>query len=669
MRRIAALACGLACLVLPASASAAITTTNDAPTLAGTLGAGAAVTAAGFFELPPIGTPHGTADAPLDGFPTEGTTFAILTSGNAALADDLNGSGGSGTSDGGTAAHGYGGAPGNAFDTSVLQINLNVPTGMSCLSFDYRFFSEEYPENVGDPVNDGFLAFVDPVGLATADPGGDIGAPENFAFDSGALVAVNSATMTVENAAGTTYDGATGILTASRSVTPGAHILYLAVFDQGDSVFDSAVFVDNLTFSDLTGAECDPQVERDAPAVTVDGPSSPTDDFPVFSGTAGTAAGDSSKVTVQVYPQGATTPIEVLTAAKDATGAWITQSNGLAPGEYFVQAHQTDSAGNVGASPANGFTVVGADTTPPEVRITSPASGSSTSDTTPTLSGTAGAASGDSSEIEVTLRAGSSASGTVVQSLLAGRTGGTWSVEAGALSPGTYTATAAQSDASDNVGVSPPVTFTVTSAPPPPPPPPPAQEVEANAVQSPEPVLGETVVAGKVGSGTVRIKGRDGKFRTLGANEAIPLGSEVDATKGRVRLTAAAGPGGQVQTGDFYKGAFIVTQTGGSKPITQLKLSAKLDCSTSAKAGGAKTSAKRKKVRRLWGDGTGRFRTRGRRAAATVRGTKWLTEDRCDSTKISVKRGKVLVRDFVKKKSKLITKGRSYVARIPKKKK
>jgi hypothetical protein len=188
----------------------------------------------------------------------------------------------------------------------------------------------------------------------------------------------------------------------------------------------------------------------------------------------------------------------------------------------------------------------------------------------------------------------------------------------------------------------------------------PQQQVEANKAQAPEPVLGQTVVAGAVGSGTVRIKGRDGKFRTLGANESIPLGSEIDATKGRVRLTSASGPGGKVQTADFYQGAFIVTQTKGAKPITQLKLSGKLAC---AKRGKAKSSAKGKKVRRLWGDGKGRFRTRGRRAAATVRGTKWLTEDRCDRTRISVRRGSVVVRDLVKKKNKVVKRGQSYTAR------
>ena len=195
-------------------------------------------------------------------------------------------------------------------------------------------------------------------------------------------------------------------------------------------------------------------------------------------------------------------------------------------------------------------------------------------------------------------------------------------------------------------------------------PPPPQQQVEAEKAQSPVPVLGQTVVAGQV-SGTIRVRGRNGKFRTLGANESIPLGSEVDATKGRVRLTSAAGPGGAVQTAEFYKGLFIITQTKGRKPITNLKLSGKLAC---AKKGRASAAAKGKKVRRLWGDGKGRFRTRGRRAAATVRGTKWLTEDRCDRTKITVRRGRVAVRDLVKLRTEIIKAGQSYIARAKKRK-
>ena len=196
-----------------------------------------------------------------------------------------------------------------------------------------------------------------------------------------------------------------------------------------------------------------------------------------------------------------------------------------------------------------------------------------------------------------------------------------------------------------------------------------AQQVGGDQQQSPQPVLGESVVAGAV-SGTIKVKDKNGRFRTLGANESIPLGSTIDATKGRVRLTSASGPAGQIQTADFYLGAFVITQTGGTKPITQLALAGALKCTTT-KSRKASTSAKKKKKKKrlLWGDGHGRFRTKGRRAAATVRGTKWLTEDRCDSTKVTVKRGTVVVRDFVKKKNVVVKKGHSYVARARKKKK
>ena len=59
----------------------------------------------------------------------------------------------------------------------------------------------------------------------------------------------------------------------------------------------------------------------------------------------------------------------------------------------------------------------------------------------------------------------------------------------------------------------------------------------------------------------------------------------------------------------------------------------------------------------------GRFRTKGKHSAATVVGTKWLVEDRCDSTLTRVKRGKVKVRDFAKKKTVTVRKGKRYIAR------
>jgi ferric-dicitrate binding protein FerR (iron transport regulator) len=46
-----------------------------------------------------------------------------------------------------------------------------------------------------------------------------------------------------------------------------------------------------------------------------------------------------------------------------------------------------------------------------------------------------------------------------------------------------------------------------------------------------------------------------------------------------------------------------------------------------------------------------------------VVGTKWLVEDRCDSTLTKVARGKVSVRDFGKRKTVIVRAGKQYLAR------
>ena len=71
----------------------------------------------------------------------------------------------------------------------------------------------------------------------------------------------------------------------------------------------------------------------------------------------------------------------------------------------------------------------------------------------------------------------------------------------------------------------------------------------------------------------------------------------------------------------------------------------------------------KKVISRLWGNGKGRFRTTGRHSAATVRGTIWLTEERCDGTLTRVTRGSVTVRDTTARRTVVVRAGRSYLAR------
>ena len=148
------------------------------------------------------------------------------------------------------------------------------------------------------------------------------------------------------------------------------------------------------------------------------------------------------------------------------------------------------------------------------------------------------------------------------------------------------------------------------------------------------------------------------RFVELADGQQIPVGTTVDATKGRVTLSST-GAGGKVETADFYDGIFKVTQTRGAKPITVLTLTEKLTCPKRGKA----SAAAGKKKRKLWGSGKGAFRTTGSYSAATVRGTTWLVEDTCTTTLTRVTQGVVEVRDRLKRKTVLVKAGKRYIAR------
>jgi hypothetical protein len=154
---------------------------------------------------------------------------------------------------------------------------------------------------------------------------------------------------------------------------------------------------------------------------------------------------------------------------------------------------------------------------------------------------------------------------------------------------------------------------------------------QGQTVKKAVPRLGRTVVV-KATDGRVTVKSRHRKRFTLGSKAvAIPVGSTVDTTHGKVKLTSARKSRG-TQSGVFSEGAFVVTQRK-SDALTDLTLSGgDFSVCKAARAAGAPASAARKKRRRLFGRAHGRFRSRGRSSSATVKGTDWLTEDRCNGT-------------------------------------
>jgi hypothetical protein len=249
-----AAAAGAAALVFGTSAGAGIKpTTSPAIVASAIVATPGLVKGAAFDSKPPGGATAAVASTPLALFPRFGPTYAILSTGDAAVAGAPNNAANTGVEAGGDPVRGD-----TDFDVTILRIDLQVPQGANCLSVDFRFLSEEYPEFVGQEFNDAFIAELDTSDWTTH--GSAIVASHNFAFDSRHRpISVNStgpASVSPANAAGTTYDAATGLLTASTPVTPGPHKVYFSIFDQGDDLFDSAVFLDRLAVGTSISGAC-----------------------------------------------------------------------------------------------------------------------------------------------------------------------------------------------------------------------------------------------------------------------------------------------------------------------------------------------------------------------------------------------------------------------------
>jgi hypothetical protein len=207
----------------------------------------------------------------------------------------------------------------------------------------------------------------------------------------------------------------------------------------------------------------------------------------------------------------------------------------------------------------------------------------------------------------------------------------------------------------------------------------PRQIVTVTFAPLPPPVPGKAVNVGVV-SGQVFVKlaraggratGPPKGFVPLTGQMQIPVGSQVDTRKGRINLVSAADTAGKkTQAANFYDGRFQVKQALPKKKpkkpaalVTDIVLKGQLSRASCSIRSVDKKKGPKSVLGKLWGSGKGKFRTSGKYASATVRGTIWLTQDECDGTLVRVKRGTVSVRDLKRKKTVTVKTGHSYLAR------
>ncbi|HET7050046.1 MAG TPA: choice-of-anchor Q domain-containing protein [Solirubrobacteraceae bacterium] len=198
-------------------------------------------------------------------------------------------------------------------------------------------------------------------------------------------------------------------------------------------------------------------------------------------------------------------------------------------------------------------------------------------------------------------------------------------------------------------------TFTTPADPPPPP-----------------PVLGKAVNAMPVSGQVFVLVGK--KLVPLTEADQLRSGTVLDTRRGSVQLTTASSQKHKRQIGVFSGAIFKLTQAHSS--LTTLSLmenafSGAPSFASCSSKGAHAAALSNKQLQLLHASAKGKFRTRGRYAAATVRGTKWTIADRCDGTLTHDLTDSVVVNDFVRHETIVLHHGQSYLAKAtaPKKKK
>ena len=135
---------------------------------------------------------------------------------------------------------------GGAFDYTEVRIQATVPPSNNSLSYDFAFFSTEYPWYYGSGFNDMYVGWLESESWTGNISFDEAGNPISlnagfldFRDDGGNLPELAGTCM--RQHAGTKW------LNTTAPVTPGENItLVLAIFDLSDPILDSYVFLDNF---------------------------------------------------------------------------------------------------------------------------------------------------------------------------------------------------------------------------------------------------------------------------------------------------------------------------------------------------------------------------------------------------------------------------------------
>jgi len=160
---------------------------------------------------------------------------------------------------------------GTPHDPTAVELEIRVPQNAKAFSFDFNFYTYEWPGYICSQYNDFFVAILSPIPMGQSDG--------QISFDSqGNPISVNNAFMNVcgcsngppctaggktfqcplgtaeLNGTGFESHAATSWLTTQAPATPGSVIrIRWGAYDSGDGVLDSTALIDNWRWSAEAG--------------------------------------------------------------------------------------------------------------------------------------------------------------------------------------------------------------------------------------------------------------------------------------------------------------------------------------------------------------------------------------------------------------------------------